>query len=160
MARRALPLFGDLLEKPAKAPTLEGARKRLGGKANRSAQTGAVVRLIDDEPRAFGIVLYADEFELDVLLCVSGEVGKLLRKTKPELTLPADVEMVDAALLADVRVFASLEEGQRVRFAEDSGTTDGLLVEKCRYGALVAKDDGKILAVGFRKLWPVSKALA
>lgn len=156
MARRlALPLFGDLLEKPPKAPTLEGARKRLGGKANRNAQTGAVVRLIDDEPRAFGIVLYADEYELDVLLG-----GKLLRKTKPELTLPADVEMVDAALLADVRVFASLEEGQRVRFAEDSGTTDGLLVEKCRYGALVAKDDGKILAVGFRKLWPVSKALA
>ena len=28
--------------------------------------------------------------------------------------------------------------------------------EKCRYGALVAKDDGAVLAVGFRKLWPVA----
>jgi hypothetical protein len=148
-------LFGDLLEKPTKAPTLEGARKRLGGKANRSTQTGAVVQLIDEARGSYGIVLYADEHELDVLLG-----HQLLRKTKPELTLPAEVDSVDAALLADVRVFASLEEGQRVRCAEESGTSDGLLVEKCRYGALVAKDDGKILAVGFRKLWPVSKALA
>jgi len=150
-------LFGDLLEKPAKAPTLDNARKRLGGKANRSPRTGAIVRLIDEAKgvASIGIVLYADENELDVLL---GE--RTLRKTKPELTLPAGGESVDAALLADVRLFASLEEGQRVRFAEASGSADGVLVEKCRYGALVAKDDGKILAVGFRKLWPVSKALA
>lgn len=152
-------MFGDLLEKPATAPTLENARKRLGGKANRSAQTGVVVRLLDSEEAegaaSIGIVLYADEHELDVLL---GE--RTLRKTKLELTIPAGAESVDAALLADVRVFASLEEGQRVRFEDEAGSADGLLVEKCRYGALVAKDDGKILAIGFRRLWPVSKALA
>jgi hypothetical protein len=149
-------LFGDLAEKK-RAPTLENARKRLGGKAGRSAQTGAVVRLIDEvrDTPSVGIVLYGDEHELEVLVA-----RQLLRKTKPELTLPAEVDSVDAALLAEVRVFGALEEGQRVRFADGSGTADGLLVEKCRYGALVAKDDGKILAVGFRKLWPISKALA
>jgi hypothetical protein len=153
----ALPLFGDLLEKPAKAPTLANARKRLGGKANRSTQTGAVVRLIDEAKGAgsVGIVLHADEGELDVLLG-----AQLLRKTKLELTLPADPHAVDAVLLADVRVFAALEEGDRVRFSDASGAAEGVLVEKCRYGALVAKDDGTILAVGFRKLWPVSTALA
>jgi len=68
------------------------------------------------------------------------------------------------SLLAEVRLFATLKEGQRVRFAEKDGSAGelsvGMLVEKCRYGALVAKDDGRILAVGFRRLWPVSSAVA
>src|SRR5437588_385756 len=103
MARRLeLPLFGDLLQKKQAAPTLENARKRLGGKAERNAQTGAVVRLIDEvrETPSVGIVLYGNEHELEVLVA-----RQLLRKTKPELTLPADVESVDAAMLAEVRVF-------------------------------------------------------
>lgn len=32
----------------------------------------------------------------------------------------------------------------------------GKLISKCRYGGLVAKSDGKILAVGFRNLCPVT----
>ncbi len=29
-------------------------------------------------------------------------------------------------------------------------------MEKCRYGAIVVTRDGKLVAVGFRKLWPVA----
>jgi hypothetical protein len=146
----ALPLF-DTLKRP---PTLENARKRLGGKGVRSTHMGSVV-LIKDEPRATGIVLHARDADFDVLVGAS-----MVRRTKLEFTEPGRDDDVDPGLLAEVRLFASLEEGQRVRFADKDGTADGLLVEKCRYGALVAKDDGKILAVGFRKLWPLTVAMA
>jgi hypothetical protein len=54
-----------------------------------------------------------------------------------------------------VRLFASLSEGDRVRFASAaSAAAEGLLIEKCRYGALVLDDEEKVLAVGFRRLWP------
>jgi len=31
---------------------------------------------------------------------------------------------------------------------------NGKVVEKCRWGALVLREDGAVVAVGFRKLWP------
>jgi hypothetical protein len=46
-----------------------------------------------------------------------------------------------------------------VRYADDAGALiDGKLIEKCRWGALVARDDGAVVAVGFRKLWPAPAA--
>lgn len=149
----SLPLFDSLTK--SKAPTLENARKRLGGKAApRSSHMGTVVRIVGDPP-VVGIVLHARGEDFDVL------VGSaFVRKSKLELTEPASDAEVDAALLAEVRMFAALEEGARVRFSEQAGDGVGLLVEKCRYGALVAKDDGRILAVGFRKLWPLPTATA
>ena len=137
-----------------KNPTLEIARKRLGGKASRSSHMGSVVRILDDRP-VVGIVLHGKGDDLDVLLG-----SAMVRRTKLELTEPASEEEVDAMLLAEVRLFASLEVGARVRFADKDGSAVGLLVEKCRWGALVAKDDGKILAIGFRKLWPLPQAEA
>ena len=60
---------------------------------------------------------------------------------------------------ADAHVFARLAEGQPVRYADDQGgLLGGKLVEKCRYGALVVRDDGAVVAVGFRKLWPAASA--
>ena len=38
------------------------------------------------------------------------------------------------------------------------GLLAGKLVEKCRYGALVVREDGAVVAVGFRKLWPAATA--
>lgn len=58
-------------------------------------------------------------------------------------------------LAAEARVFGGMVEGQAIRYADDAGTLmDGKLIEKCRWGALVARDDGAVVAVGFRKLWP------
>jgi len=37
---------------------------------------------------------------------------------------------------------------------------DGKVVEKCRWGALILRDDGSIVSVGFRKLWPTAGSLA
>ena len=46
-----------------------------------------------------------------------------------------------------------------MRYADDDrGLRDAKLVEKCRYGALVARDDGTIVAGGFRKLWPATSS--
>jgi hypothetical protein len=152
-SKLTLPLFDALAKKAP--PTLENARKRLGGKASaRGALLGSVVR-IKDNPPAVGIVLHARDDDLDVLLG-----PQMVRRTKLELTEPASDGDVDAQLLAEVRSFASLTEGQRVSFPEKDGMSVGLVVEKCRYGALIAKDDGRILAVGFRKLWPLPAVLA
>ena len=62
-------------------------------------------------------------------------------------------------LAADAQVFGLLVEGQTIRYADDSGAlVDGRLVEKCRWGALVARHDGAVVAVGFRKRWPAPAA--
>jgi hypothetical protein len=73
---------------------------------------------------------------------------------------PPDV----AAIARELRAFASLREGERVCFltgrpADGDGRVEtGELVEKCRHGALIARSDGVVLAVGFRRLWRASPA--
>jgi hypothetical protein len=75
---------------------------------------------------------------------------------------PADDEELTPALASIASgavVFANLHEGQYVRFEADDGSLgEGLLVEKCRYGALVLAGEGesaKIMAVGFSSLSPL-----
>jgi hypothetical protein len=62
----------------------------------------------------------------------------VMRATSPALSEIAE----------DARAFAALAEGQNVMFDE---SIHGRLVEKCRWGGLVARDDGRIFAVGFRR---------
>jgi hypothetical protein len=54
------------------------------------------------------------------------------------------------------RVFEALVEGQQVRFMTENHIYEGILVEKCRFGALVERSDGKIIGLGFQRVWPVS----
>ena len=62
-------------------------------------------------------------------------------------------------IAGDARLFGQLAEGQPVRYADDAGAlVNGKVVEKCRWGALVLRDDGAVVAVGFRKLWPSPRA--
>ena len=90
----------------------------------------------------------------------------LIDGTKLRRVPPAAVERNEGAtpsalstIAADAHVFARLAEGQPVRYADDSGgLLGGKLIEKCRYGALVVRDDGAVVAVGFRKLWPATSA--
>ena len=53
---------------------------------------------------------------------------------------------------------ASLRTGQRITFQRRDGSVgEGTLVEKCRYGSLVGLEDGRVLAVSFRKLAPAAE---
>jgi hypothetical protein len=142
----SIPLTIDVL-----SPRVDAVRKRLGGRAASDAGVGAIVRLRHaSQPGSgvvAGVVLFAKGDELDVMTDA----------TRVRRTSRSSVEPVDAAdaaaselapIAADARVFAQLREGGVLE--------EGTLVEKCRYGAIVAKDDRALMGVGFRKIWPVT----
>ena len=150
MARKiSLPMVDAILAKAGPNPTLERARKRLGGRGRTDALAGTVVTL---DETTDGVVLFADDVEVDVLV----DDTTVKRTARRHVSPAREVGGPLASLAGDVLVFARLEEGQRVLLSTEQGMIEGLLFEKCRYGALVAKDDGAVLAVGFRKLWPVA----
>jgi len=157
MARRlGLPvqhseLFGGALG----TPTVERARQRLGGRGVTDGLAGSIVTAGDSSVR--GVVVFSNEQECDVFL----EAGFVKRTKRANVeAIACENESPLHELSGEARVFASLDEGKRVRFEEpEKGLQEGLLFEKCRYGALVAKDDGTIVAVGFRKLWPAAIAV-
>ncbi len=155
VAKKNLPVVG---KPPPKKPTMEVARSRLGGRmdggpAPAGFAPGRVVTFaLGSGKRRAGVVVYAGADEIHVLL----DPVRLRRLQPAELEPhegPLDDELVKLA--ADARVFGGMVEGQAIRYADDAGTLlDGKLIEKCRWGALVARDDGAVVAVGFRKLWP------
>jgi len=51
------------------------------------------------------------------------------------------------AVAADIRVFDALREGERVRWDRSIGVAEGYIAEKCRWGAIVVTEAGKVLAV-------------
>lgn len=140
---------------PGKKPTLESARARLGGSAEEEASPPGLLpgRLVTFGEGRRGIVLYAGTREVHVML----DPMRVKRLAPSQLNVhegPMPEEL--RALATDARVFGLLTPGQPVRYATTHGgpLTTGKLVEKCRYGGLVARTDGTVLAVGFRKLWP------
>jgi len=165
--KRTLPLFDNLIrrdatQRPAEPaddrPTLELARRRLGGKGASDATAGAVVRYlgVDDAPTV-GVVVYAAGDEVDVWM----EGDRVRRTTRDWIEPAVALTAAQREVSGDARVFAALSEGGRVRVrVEGEASVDAVLVEKCRYGALVARDDGTLMAVGFRKLVPTGGGLA
>ncbi|MBL8603377.1 MAG: hypothetical protein JNK72_15740 [Myxococcales bacterium] len=155
--RRSLPLFeGMLRADPSTRWKIEQARQRLGGRVRGNERTGAIVTVMTpDGLGETGVVLYEGEGEVDVW-----RLGDRVRRTSPTNVLDRHDATVDPKILAvsaDARVFATLEEGMTVRFLHPSGQGErATLFEKCRYGALVARDDGSVLAVGFRRLMPLA----
>jgi hypothetical protein len=157
-----LPLFDkdDDAPKSEPRPSLDAARKRLGGRigtdgpALPGVEPGRVVTFASKTgAHGTAVVLVASAFEVHVLQ------GTRLRRLKPDAIgehsgeVPGDLIQV----ASDARVFGSLSEGQDIRYADETGHfTRGKLIEKCRYGGLVARTDGVIVAVGFRKLWPAA----
>lgn len=159
-----LPLLADPFEKKEKAatpkkPSIDAARARLGGRiADATAPPaglapGAVVTFaLSSGRRMPGVIVFASKEEVHVLL----DAIRLRRLTPEDVMLHDGVVGVDLEKVAgDARLFGLLAEGQAVRYADESGSlVDGKVVEKCRWGALVLRDDGAVVAVGFRKLWP------
>lgn len=160
---RKLPLFSEVFARPsdvtggAKKPSVDAARTRLGGRPSDAPAPNLppgtpVTFMAAGGLVASGVVLWASTREAHVMLD-----GSRLKRVAPD-----DLVQVDAAppgelakIAGDARMFAMLAEGQAVRYADAQGTVrDGNVVEKCRYGALVLRGDGAVVAVGFRKLFP------
>lgn len=169
-----LPLFSDpaLVATPVKVvrkrPSIDAARARLGGRISEidappaGFAPGVVVTIAlggqsqsagPEARRTPGVVVFASQTEVHVLLD-----GIRLRRISPaKVTIHegGEVESELEKIAGDARLFAQLAEGQSVRYADKSGTlVQGKVVEKCRWGALVLREDGSVVAVGFRKLWP------
>lgn len=136
---------------PSKRPrsTIEAVRARLGGRARTDSQAGRVVCFLDTGAK--GVVLFGCGAEVHVF----SNAGWVRRTTADALTQVSDPAEDLNAVADDVRVFAALEEGNRVRFQDLGGMAHGTLIEKCRYGAVVRRDDERIMGVGFRRIWPL-----
>lgn len=153
MAKRfTLPLSLDESTKP----TVEVVRKRLGGRASTDAGAGEFVTLlVEGGHERTGVVLFVRGLDLDVWV-EHGVVRRVRRHEARSCQAPANKDLCELA--NDARVFAHLSEGQRVRYQNEGGFGEGALVEKCRFGALVERDDRVVVGVGFRRIWPVSPA--
>lgn len=143
-------------------PTLDVMRTRLGGRVSGSTtlstDRGALaVGAIVDVPTTgatrankTGIVICIVNDSVDVLF----EAGMVKRTDASNVLLREGVTPAHLQTFVEhASAFGALEEGQPVVVVrEDSTSTMGLLREKCRYGALVEVDGGKILGVGFQRL--------
>ncbi len=115
-----------------------------------SAPLGAIVALDDGRMRKLGVVIFARDEEAFVFTG-AGVVRKTRRDSVRTLNQEeAPPELLEVAERA--RAFGELAEGERVRFDEGS-RGGGMLVEKCRFGAIVARADGSFVGVGFRRIW-------
>lgn len=147
MARR-LPL--------RRAPeAVDAVRRRLGGRAATEPCAGELVSLATGPGMVrTGVVLYASGDVIDVWLH-DAILGGIVRRTRRDKASPfhGAVPRELATVAADARCFGALREGQRVRFQpEGESATEATLVEKCRFGAILARDDGTVVGVGFRRL--------
>ncbi|WP_437513348.1 hypothetical protein [Sorangium sp. So ce1099] len=161
---------------PASAkPTVDEVRERLGGRASTEPGVGELVLLTAAAGKALpGVVLFRRGAAVDVWIDAPEAPSSVQDETKRSLSMrsmshrglvrrarPADIAPLRVpapeslvAVAADARVFAALSEGQRIRFQDGGDLAEGTLVEKCRFGGLVRRDDGVIVGVGFRRLWP------
>lgn len=133
------------------SPSVESAREALGGRLATERGAGELVRV---QMRRGGDAA-------GVVVCVSGESrdvwigeGRFVRTSLDRLTPLDDPDPALREVAVDARRFATLREGDAVRaFRRDATTLDGVLAEKCRYGALVRAGEG-VLAVSFRRVIP------
>jgi hypothetical protein len=152
--RRSLPLALDILANArakSRTPTVDAARRMFGGRGASEPGVGKLVRVETAEGSILGVLLFTTHSECDVFM-----EDATVRRMRPErvaaLLDDAPEELV--AIARDATAFGALEEGDRVCFASKQGEmSEGTLVEKCRYGALVLTLSGTIVAVGFRKLF-------
>jgi hypothetical protein len=158
--KRTLPLLNAVtihVESALTRPHIEQARRSLGGSASECASAGRVVEVeVAPGVRKNGVVLCTMDGTVDVWF---GD--RSVRRSPASRVSPANVDtsaMSDELLSAstDARIFGGLRVGERVCYRVGEGSvSEGTLVERCRYGGIVARDDGALLALGFRRLWPM-----
>jgi hypothetical protein len=141
-------------QNPGLLSALEAARRKLGGRslAPSARSPGTLVEVtLQDGRRLAGILLWASAGSCDVWF----DDG-LARRARSEAVVargrPTPESLV--RIEAEVRMFSALAEGDAVRWERDGSIAEGRIVEKCRYGAIVLTRSTRVVAVGFRKLWP------
>jgi hypothetical protein len=148
MSRRLfLPLASSDLNA---SPTVDTVRKRLGGRASTEPGAGELVAVASEHGVArAGVVLFVQGDDVDVWL-----VGGVVRRTRRSKIVKATEAAGDLVSIARAaRIFGALTEGQRVHYQHADGVGEGALVEKCRFGGLIEREDGTVLGVGFRRVW-------
>ncbi len=152
-----LPLTQGFASSLEGAPTVDSMRVRLGGRVDGASASPFLAGSVVIVPTAagkdrLGVLLSGD----DALCHVYLERGIVKRTRTTHVRAHAGEAPTDLAGIArQVRLFAGLQEGQEVVVDRSPGPTQsGVLREKCRYGALVELAEGKLLGVGFAKLWP------
>jgi hypothetical protein len=151
MTRRdpfSLTTFGSEVDLGA-SPSIDAARDALGGRLATERGAGAVVDVsMKRGGDARGVVVCVNGESRDVWI---GE-GRFVRTSADRVRVARETTAELDAIAAHARRFAALREGEPVRATKRDGTTvDGTLLEKCRYGALVAKGDA-VLAVSFQRV--------
>ena len=150
--KRVLPLFDGLMvsARLGSAPHLEQARRGLGGGYSVDVDASMIGRFVRSTPHE-GVVLHADGSTVDVMV----SAGVVRRVAREGVVTVDDVELspLRRRMADDVRRFAAMPTGRRARFMAETGAeAEGLLIEKCRYGALLALDDGRVVALGFSRM--------
>jgi hypothetical protein len=150
LTKRGLPVvrpgpFGE-----GKA-TLERMRQRLGGPRDETVDTRPHEGGVSSYQGQIVLVLHEDvpRGRVDLWL---GE-SKAVRAATDELSPPPpDVPTELQRLASDLRIFLALVPDSRVTFLTGAGVLrQGKLIERCRFGGLVALDDGTVLGVGFAR---------
>ncbi len=145
-SRRPLPVTSSAAARP---PSVDEARRRLGGRAVSLPGVGEIVVT----PAGVGVILFVETDTFDVW--TGDGAGRRVPRGSCRALLDSPQDAL-AMIASDARVFASLQEGQPVRFSRsETASDDGVLVEKCRYGGLVERADGVVMGIGFQRLWPV-----
>jgi hypothetical protein len=142
--------LGLMMSLGAEAPSVEAIRKRLGGRDASEPGVGRVVTFDTGVGARHGVVLFARAEHLEVYVD-AGVVRSVPRAAAHDADTDALTEELCAVAL-DARAFAEMEEGQQVVFTTEHGPAEGVLAEKCRFGAIVARPDGRAVGVGFRRL--------
>jgi hypothetical protein len=154
MVKVSLPLLKELEDTSSKVPTIDVMRTRLGGRIDPNTLTSEAGVVVDIETGGgatrTGIALFGDAERIDVLF----DRG-LVRRTQRERYRPSNapaplgLERVPAVL----RSLAATKEGALVKFRADDGIWHAAtLREKCRFGALLEREDGTVLGVGWGRL--------
>lgn len=157
MTRR---VFLPLAAPPEPLPQLDAVRSKLGGRVGGQVVSGVGEPVDVDHAGSSqpGVVLFSDGEHADVYLG-RGRVQRTRReKLGPHAgELPSELRQV----ALEIRVFAGLREGERVRYVDrEQGLSEALLVEKCRFGAVVLRADERLMGVGFRNLWPLESGVS
>jgi hypothetical protein len=97
------------------------------------------------------VLLWSSHDRCDVW-CEDGKAWRSRADAVTPRTGPVPETLVRVA--GEIRVFSTIAEGQRVRWVRGTLVVEGHVAEKCRYGALVITSSGRLMAVGFRMLWP------
>lgn len=158
MSRRLkLPVIEQ--DEPA-AATADVLRRSLGGALGQASTTraGQAVALRSQPERP--LVLLLEDGEEAHLWAGQGRVRKVQRDALQDFH--GELTSDQAAVGREIARLHALPEGASVALLlqQPPGATGrGVLVEKCRFGGLVRLTDGRLMAVGFRRLWADTSGL-